>query len=103
MDTRGENLYHVLDPLLLYFAQLSAAAILAVIQHSQTPKNPRAGNDGPRTDCAGRDYLMGICVMCFSALAMVCMLQAILHNKNLPALVMLTVGGEIVFAASSRN
>jgi hypothetical protein len=34
---------------------------------------------------------MTIGVTCFTALSMACMLQAILHNQNLPTLIMLTV------------
>jgi hypothetical protein len=79
-------------PLLLYLAQLSAVALAAILQYFLVPKTHNTNAEGMARNRLGRGSLMAIVAMCFAALSLICMLQAILHNKNLPTLVMLTVG-----------
>jgi hypothetical protein len=79
-------------PLLLYLAQLVVATIITMIQHSWPRKHPDVGREEIANSSTRPATLLGIGAMSFSALSMVCMLQAIMHSKNLPTLVMLTVG-----------
>jgi hypothetical protein len=79
-------------PLLLYLAQLVVATIVTMIQHSWPRKHRDVGREGIENSCIRPGTLLGIGAMSFSALSMVCMLQAVMHSKNLPTLVMLTVG-----------
>jgi hypothetical protein len=79
-------------PLLLCLAQLSALAVVVILQHFWEPKARDTDAEEAARNRMGRGSLMAIGAMCFAALSMICMLQAVLHNKNLPTLIMLTVG-----------
>jgi hypothetical protein len=79
-------------PLLLYLVQLSALAVVVIVQYFWEPKASETDAEDTARNRMGRGSLMAIGAMCFAALSMICMLQAVLHNKNLPTLVMLTVG-----------
>jgi hypothetical protein len=79
-------------PLLLYLSHLSAVAYVVILQYFLVPKPHNADIEQPARNRTGRGSLMATGAMCFAALSMVCMLQAIVKNRNLPTLVMLTVG-----------
>jgi nicotinamide riboside transporter PnuC len=78
-------------PILLYLAQLFAATIVAISQYSWHRSSQDADDNVSWRECLRRGWLMTIGATCFTALSMACMLQAILHNQNLPTLIMLTV------------
>jgi hypothetical protein len=75
-------------PVALYVAQIAVTAIFAGLQYTlvrnDTPPKPWKSQVMPGS-------VLAIAAMCFAAFSMMCMLQALLHNKNLTTLVMLTV------------
>lgn len=81
--------YHF--PLFLFPAQLIVATTVTLLQCPWRRKAQHAEDSLPWSNYMRRESLMVIGAMCFTSLSMVCMLQAILHSKNLPTLVMLTV------------
>jgi hypothetical protein len=78
-------------PILLYLAQLLAATIVAVTQHSWCRHPQDADDETSWRICVRRGWFMTIGGSCFTAISMACILQAILHNQNLPTLMMLIV------------
>ena len=85
-----ESNYHF--PLFLFPAELIVATTVILFQYPWRRKaHHRTEDPLPWSGYMRREPLMIMGAMCFTSLSMVCMLQAILHSKNLPTLVMLTV------------
>lgn len=84
-----ESNYHF--PLFLFPAQLIVATTVILLQYPWRRKAQHTEDPLPWRSYMRRKPLMVMGAMFFTSLSMVCMLQAILHSKNLPTLVMLTV------------
>lgn len=75
-------------PVALYIAQIGVSAIIFAIHQTLTTNGtpPKSWQNRAKPGS-----VLVIAAMCFAALSMMCMLQALLHNKNVTTLVMLSV------------
>jgi hypothetical protein len=78
-------------PVLVYLAQLFMTTIVVTIQIPWRDKARRHSSGRPSPRRIRRGTLLALGAVSFTALSMLCMLQAILHFTNLPTLVMLVV------------
>lgn len=75
-------------PVVIYIAQIVVAAVVVGIHHAVTLRDAQAKS---WRSLGKPGAVLGMSAMCCAAFSMMCMLQALLHYKNLPALVMLAV------------
>ena len=78
-------------PVLLYLAQLIVATVAVIVQTTRSRKARGEEHVQRRGRQMHRGTYMALGAMCFAALSMLCMLQAVLHFTNLPTLTMLVV------------
>jgi hypothetical protein len=75
----------------VYLAQLTVTTIAAIVEYQWRRKSRVSDSNGLLERLRLPGMLLGIGEACFTALSMICMLQAVLHFKNLPTLAMLIV------------